>query len=212
LTCSDKPTHFKLLRTIKNMKKHVWLALVILTVAGRLVANSTTSAFEARGIANKQLNEKVRDKVIQIFGAQSGVGLYPVSWKILFWDATAAQNGRSVTVKDGAISEIKDGYTQLEQMRLAAYKQEEVIDIKLLKWDSSSALDKVMKMPVLKEVKLSSVEFLLTKGDGAVQPIWNLKLFADNAGEKVEIGQVRMSAESGEVFEIKLQLEKLKKS
>jgi hypothetical protein len=194
------------------MKKHVWLALVILTAASNLFASSTTSAFEARGIANKQLNEKVRDKVIQIFGEQSKVGLYPVSWKILFWDATAAQNGRSVTVKDGAISEIKDGYTQLEKMRLAAYKQDEVIDIKLLKWDSSSALDKVMKMPALKDVKLSTVEFLLTKGDGAVQPIWSLTLFADNAGEKVEIGQVRMSAESGEVFEMKLQLEKLKKS
>ncbi len=191
------------------MKNKMWISLLLMSVGGLFAANPP-SAFDARSIAEKKVDEPVRGKVIQMQGAQSAVGLYPTTWKILFWDATAAQNGRAVTVKDGVVSEIKDGYMELEHLRLAAYKQEEIIDPQRLKWDSSSALSKVMKMPALRDVKLSSAEFLLTKNEGAVQPIWHLKLFADKAGQRVEIGQVKMSAESGEVFEISLQLEKLK--
>jgi hypothetical protein len=190
--------------------KYNALKFLLIIGAGNLFAASPPSAFEARGIAEKQVNVQSQGKVIQMFGAHSTVGLYPTSWKILFWDPTAAQNGRLITVKDGAVNEIKDGFTELEHLRLAAYKENEIINVQHLKWDSSAALNNVMKMPALKDVKLSSVEFLLTKSEGAVQPLWHLKLFSDKAGTEVEIGQVNVSTETGEIFELKLQLEKLK--
>ena len=194
------------------MKKNTWMLLTLVGVGSLyagLFQNSPPSAFDARGIAEKKVSEKAHDQVIHMYGVRSSDGLYPTTWKILFWDSTAAQNGRSVTVSKGEVSEIKDGYTELEHVRLAAYKQDEVIDSKLLKCDSTDALAKVMKAPALKGVKLSSVEFMLAKNEGAVQPIWNLKLSTDHAGKEIEIGQVKMSAETGEIFTMSLQLEKM---
>jgi hypothetical protein len=190
------------------IKNSVWNLLLAFT-AGSLFAGSTPSAFEARTIAEKHVPAKTQGKVIQIFGEQTTAGLYPKTWRVLFWDTTASQHGRVITVKEGVVSEIKDGFTDLEHLRLASYKEDEVINSHDLKWDSSKALDKVLQLPSLKEVKVSSVEFLLTKNSGAVQPLWRLRLFSDKAGTEVEVGQVNVSAETGEIFELKLQLEKL---
>lgn len=187
----------------------LWLWCIGNMSAG-LFEHSPKTAFEARAIASDKVNESARTKLIQVYGERSKVGLHPVLWRFLFWDGTASQSGRAVTVVNGVVEEIRDGYTELDKLRLAAYKEDEIMDPAQLKVNSNEALKKITKLGSLKDVKLSSTEFLLSKSKGNVQPIWHVKLFADKAGTEVEVGQITMSANTGEMFEVNLSLEKLK--
>ena len=139
----------------------------------------------------------------------------PVEWQILFYDPYAGQDGVRVTVSGNTITNIRDGYTQMDKFRVFAYKQEEVIDQGKLKIDSKDLLEILKRSSALKEIKISSVNLWLRKDDkGPMAPaIWEANLFASNTkGDKeVEFGFARVSAESGQVMELKMDLKKLGK-
>lgn len=178
------------------------------------------TAFQARDIANREVNDKAKNQVVQILGEKTSLGLTPVEWKVLFWDPLAEQDGTIVTVAGNTVTKIQDGYTQLGEFRMAAYKMEEIIDPKGLKIDSSDALAAVQRNTTLKDVKLTSVGFFLRK-ENTQKPltpgIWFLDLYAQSAKNKegkskeIKIGTAKVSADTGQVIGMDVDLKKLGK-
>ncbi|MDD5260421.1 MAG: hypothetical protein PHD76_01090 [Methylacidiphilales bacterium] len=189
---------------IKTALCSVFLALLL------GVQSFALTAFEARDLAKKQVNDTARKSLLQIYGKAGTVGVLPMEWQILFYDPYAAQDGSMVTVSGNAITSIRDGYTQMDQFRVFAYKQEEIIDQSKLKIDSRDLLSILKNSSALKDVKISSVNLWLKKDDsGPLSPaVWIAHLFGPNAkGDKeVEFGYARVSAQTGQVMQLKLDL------
>lgn len=173
------------------------------------------SAFKAVEIARREVNDEAKGKLVQVVGPPSSVGLMPVEWEILFYDPYADQHGVKVTVSGTAITRIQVGYTQLDKMRLFAYKLEEVIEKKTLKVDSAAAVQALQRSTPLKNIKLSSVALWLRKeGKGPLAPgIWVVELFAPDAKntKEIKIGEGRVSAQTGQVLSLKVDQKKIEK-
>jgi hypothetical protein len=163
------------------------------------------TAFEARPYAEKMLNDQSRNKLVRIVGKR-GNGIEPQSWKFLSYDPYAKQNGRVVTITGKAVSEIRDGYSELDHLRVASYKESEIIPISQMKVDSNKAFNVVQNTAQLNKVKITSVQYVLekTSSKGPVAPVWKLTLYADVKGHEKEIGQAKISAETGQVYELKI--------
>jgi hypothetical protein len=183
-----------------------------LLLAALLAAFTTTSfgltAFQARPIAEKMLNDQARGKLIKIIGKR-GYGAEPESWSYIFFDPYADQHGRWITVTGKSVTKITDGYSELEDFRFASYKEEEVIPKGALKVDSHQALAAVKKTAELKDIKISSASYQLSKKKGDVAPVWKIKLYADNGGSEVALGEAKVSAETGRVLEMEINRDKL---
>ena len=137
----------------------------------QLQAAKPLTAFQALQIAAKAATAEARNQVIAIEGPRSATELCPDVWKFVFWDPSAKQNGRLITVTRGQVTEIRDGFFELDKMRMLSYKQTEVILPKELKIDSDKALDVAVKSSTLQGVRLSSVTFSLRKDDDVGQAV-----------------------------------------
>jgi hypothetical protein len=193
-------------------------SLLLVAVASSVVAqNKPLTAFQAIELAKREVNDDARKSLVQVFGHRSSVGQMPVEWSILFFDPYAQQNGVMVRVAGNTIVSIQEGYTQMNRMRLAAYKLEEVIDPKTLKLDSPAVLQALQRSTPLKNITLTSVELWLRKEDKNPRApgIWNVTLFAmskpDTKGnsKEIEIGKARISSETGQILDMKLDLKKI---
>ena len=195
------------------MIKTAFYSLLLSLVLG--VQSYALTAFEARDLAKKQVNDVARKSLLQIYGKAGTVGVMPVEWQILFYDPYAGQDGSMVTVSGNSITGIRDGYTQIDQFRIFAYKQEEIIDQGKLKIDSKDVLDILKHSSALKDLKISSMNLWLKKEDKGplAQGVWLVNLFGPNAkgDAEVEFGTAKVSAETGQVSQLKLDLKKVGK-
>ncbi|MDX6766241.1 MAG: hypothetical protein SFU85_05580 [Candidatus Methylacidiphilales bacterium] len=173
------------------------------------------SAFAAQKLAAREVNDEAKKSLVQISGKKSSIGVMPIEWQILFYDPYADQNGTKVTVAGNTITRIEQGYTQVDKLRLAAYKLEEVIEPAKLRKDSSDVLDILNRSSELSKVKVSSIELWLHKeGKGPAAPaIWRTRIWAQAAGsdKEIDIGTARINAQSGQIVELKLDLKKIQK-
>jgi len=169
------------------------------------------TAYKAKKISENSIPSTVMNNVIQIYGDRSKLSPHPRTWRILFWDPSAEQNVRAGTVTGERVIEVKSGYVELEKLRLAAYKPEEVVMAGALMVDSNQALEKVIQAMQLQKVTLSSVEYWLKKAKDASYPVWYLTLFIERGGQEIEIGNARMSAQTGEIFECVLKKDEMLK-
>lgn len=186
--------------------------LALSSLALLLMASSglAATAFEARQIAEKMLSDQARGKLVKVV-AQKGESVTPDSWRFIFYDPFASQNGRLIVITGKAVTEIRDGYVEIDQVRLAAYKEDEIIPNNELKIDSDKALAIVQKAALMQSIKLSTVQYELKKSKGNVAPVWTLTLYADVKGASTEIGTAKLSAETGQIFDLKIDNQKLSK-
>lgn len=199
------------------MKRLALLLLVSLSLSP-LQANSNLTAFQALEVAKKQVNAESRSRLVQIIGKKSAISVMPVEWAVLFFDPNAEQSGILVTIAGNSVIKVQDGYTQMDKFRLAAYKLEEVIDPKTLKVDSNKAVEGIERSSILNGLKLSSATLYLHKeGKAPMDPgIWEIVLYAlpklppgKSQVTEVKIGTARVSAETGQVLELKIDLKKV---
>ncbi len=197
--------------------KMITLALMMIGLTGLLSSQSTPAdltkpfpqtAFQAKRIAERSVPPTVVNNVLQIYGERNKLTIAPRTWKILFWDPSAEQNVRSVTVTDDRVVEVKAGYVELDKLRLAAYKMDETIIAGSLMVDSNQALEKVRATMQLQNITLSSVEYWLKKEKDHTYASWKLILYVAQGGEEVELGHASISAQTGELLECVLKRDK----
>jgi hypothetical protein len=135
----------------------------------------------------------------------------PTSWVFLYFDPNAKQCGRQITVTGGAVTRILEGYVEAGKFRLAAYKEEESFKSESLKIDSTQALQIVKTAGQVKNSEVSSVLFDLRHSTHDDVPVWKVTILADRDGKEVNIGYGRVSATTGQIYELQLNLEKVRK-
>jgi len=203
---------------MKRLALLLLLSLSLGTLHSAPAPSATITAFQALDLAKSQVNPESRNRVLQIIGKKSSVSVTPVEWSILFFDPNAQQSGILVTVAGSTVIKVQDGYTQMDKFRLAAYKLDEVIDPKTLKIDSSKAYESLTRSTLLNGVRISSVNFLLRKeGKSPADPgVWNVVIYAlpkaiqgKSQVAEVEIGKARVSAETGQVLSLTIDLKKV---
>jgi hypothetical protein len=189
------------------------LAALCLSLAASAASAQHISAFTAHKIASREVNDIAKKSLVQIHGPKSSVGVLPIEWQVLFYDPYADQNVTKVTVAGNTITRIQQGYVQMDRLRLAAFKQEEIIDPAKLRKDSNEILQILQRSTELKNVKITSIALSLMKeGKGPLAPgIWHARLWAfrDGTNQEVEFGRARVNAESGQILELKYDLKKL---
>jgi len=190
-----------------------FLAALVLGFSTASLSAQAISAFAAQKIATREANDIAKKSLVQIHGPKSSVGVLPIEWQILFYDPYADQNVTKVTVAGSTITRIEQGYVQMDRIRLAAFKQEEILSPAQLRKDSNDILAILQRSTELQKVKITSVAFALMKeGKGPTAPgIWHARLWAvaDGTDKEVEFGKARVNAESGQILELKYDLKKL---
>lgn len=191
------------------MKRLVYLLFCALVFSPSAWA---VTAFKAKDIAGKELNNEAKNKLVEVYGPRAPHGILPVEWRLVFYDPYAKQDGRMVRVAGDKVVEIDEGYTQLDRFRLAAYKPEEIIDPAHLKIDSNEVMGVLKRSTPLRDVKISSLEMRLRKeSKGPIPPVWNVRIYAVNANEKeTEIGMARIASNTGQILELKINTDRLK--
>lgn len=166
------------------------------------------TALQDLAIAEKVVSPTVHGKLVWIRATEEK-GVAPPSWSYLFFDTYAKQNGRLIVVTGGVVTKIDEGLVELDHGRLAAYKDSEVMGRAELKLDSSAALNLVRTTSGIDKIPLSTVHYILQLDDNTQVPTWDLTLYALREGDEVEFGHARVSAVTGQIFTMDVELNKL---
>lgn len=194
------------------MNKSLFLTLALTLFS--FSSSQALTALAAKDVAKREVNDISKKSLLQIHGKRGSIGVYPLEWEILFYDPYADQEGTKVKVAGNVITQISQGYTQLDKVRFFAYKQEEIIDQARIKVDSKDIVPIVSRSSALNNVKVTSVDLSLAKAEkgplGAAT--WTATLYAKNLkSEEVSFGKAKINAESGQIIDLKIDLRKLGK-
>lgn len=197
-----------------NVMKHVFgfTLLLVLSFTVALAEKDSLTAYEARDLAKREVNDIAREKVVQIIGHKNPSAVAPKKWEVLFYDPAADQDGRMVEVVGRGVTIIKEGYVQLDQLRLAAYKPEEIINPDDMKVDSSKILEILKRSTELEKLPISGLQLWLRKpSKGNVPPVWYVTIYAANhkSGKEVELGEAEISAKTSQILRLEIHPEKL---
>jgi len=180
--------------------------LSVLATAGTRLSASEPTAFELIKEGNKHVGEDAKDKIVQIWSDRSVGTLTPNIWHIVFYDPDASLKATEVTFAAGKKQSVKRPTRLLEPIT-GAHKQ---LSREKLKLDSDKAIEIATKDPLLKNLKLTSTQLWLERGDDA--PKWKVRLWAEklrNSTRTADIGQVFISADDGKVIERDLHINRV---
>jgi hypothetical protein len=179
------------------------LALLALAwgAAGPGPAAAGTTAFDLAREGDKVIPPLAKDKLLRMQSEKSAVSLTPDVWHIDYLDPTVAFKTTEVTFVNGKVKEI----TRPKHV-MDAFSGSRQLSWRRLKINSDRALAIALKEPALKKVHLQATQFWLERtAQGAT---WKIRFWAARKAEplqSVQIGDVQLSAETGEVLKADLQ-------
>lgn len=171
-----------------------------LIVAGGLVPAvnaAEMTAFELAREGNRYVSDEAKDKIVQIRSEKSVNSLTPIIWYVVYYDADARFKATEVKFGAGKKLEVTRPFRMFERIR-RDYKP---LNVKELKIDSDKAMETATKDPLLEKLTLKATQLWLERGDEG--PTWRVRLWAAklrNPNAQADIGEVHISAESGEVL------------
>ena len=195
---------------MKNLKLGwtYWLAgLVCFSVLGSgLVRGADPAAFELIKEGNRYVGEQSKDKVLEIYSDKSIGGLVPSIWYIVYYDPDAKSGRAEVKFGAGRQMGVKRNWRPFG----GGGTLDKVIDLKKLKCDSNQAIKTATAEPLLAKLTIKATQLWL-ENTGAV-PAWKLRLWAGKLSKPdttVDIGEIFISAETGEVIKSDLRIDKV---
>jgi hypothetical protein len=164
------------------------------------------TALELIKEGNRYLGEQSKDKVLAIHSDKSIAGITPNIWYVAYYDPDAPL--KRAEVKFGAGQEM--GVRREGNPFGGAGSLDKLLDVKKLKVDSDRALKTATAEPLLAKLTLKATQLWLENSGGA--PVWKVRLWAAKLNKPdatAEIGDVFISAESGEVTKRDLHINKV---
>jgi hypothetical protein len=171
------------------------------------VAALPDSAFQARDVAvaslpPSALNAAGQAQLLKIRGKRSETQPTPTTWTFEFFDPKAAGHSRIVSVSD---HRVVDNGTRVTYI-MSPYTPANILPDDII--DSTQALQ--IAQQLVPTTPVSGSEFALSQEKNAA-PLWTVTIWAKNpAGEDVELGDVVMLAEKGDLISNTLKPERLK--
>lgn len=180
-------------------------AALLLSAATLLAADKEPTAFELIKEADRYVGEQAKGKVVQIRSEKSVGTLVPKVWFVVLHDPTATFKAVEVKFAAGKMIDVKRPFRVIE---LAGGIQE--MDRDKLKLDSDDAIEKALAEPILKDIKVKSVQAKLENAETG--PVWRVRLWAAKVSKPnthVDIGRVTVTADDGKVIETDIKLNRL---
>ena len=165
------------------------------------------SALQARAVAESSLPTGTlgpdgHAPILRIRGKRSVSQLIPTTWTFDFFDPKAAGHARIVSVSD---HRVVDNGTRVTFI-MSPYTRANVLPADII--DSTQALQ--IAQQLLPTLQISSSEMMLSQEKNSA-PFWTVTVWVRDAhGEEVELGDVVMLAEKGDVISTHLKPERLK--
>jgi serine/threonine protein kinase len=165
------------------------------------------SALQARNVAENSLPRDLlgpdgHAPLLRIRGRRDPGQLTPTTWTFEFFDPHAAGHAQIVSVRDHRVVDHGERVTDI----ISPYTKANILPADII--DSIQALDIAQQQ--IPGVQVSSSEFALSQEKNSA-PFWTVTLWARNAqAEEVELGDLVMLAEKGDVISNHLQPERLK--
>jgi hypothetical protein len=180
------------------------LCVAMLFATGLLSsASAASTAFQNLAVADAVVSTHVHGKLIWI-RSLTGKGVDRRRWSYLFYDPYADSNGRLVVVVNGAVTKVDQGFVELDHFRMLPYKESEILPKSELKIDSDRALAEVQQAGHIENVPLTTVHYTLEMSDENAVPVWSLTIYCPRNGDEIECGHARVSADTGQIFELKI--------
>jgi serine/threonine protein kinase len=165
------------------------------------------SALQARDVAENSLPRELlgpdgHAPLLRIRGKRDPGQLTPTTWTFDFFDPHAAGHAQIVSVRDHRVVDNGERVTFI----ISPYTKANILPADVI--DSTQALDIAQQQ--ISGVQASSSEFALSQEKNSA-PFWTVTLWARNTdAEEVELGDVVMLAEKGDVISNHLRPERLK--
>lgn len=169
-------------------------------------ASSDATAFQLMKEGNKYIGEQSKDKVVQVRAEKSIGTTTPNIWYVVYYDPTATLKAVEVKFGAGKMLTVQRPLRLLEPL----FDKSEPLDRTKLKVDSDAAIKTALKEPLLAKLKIVATAPKLE--DSETGPVWRVKLWAQKLNDKtvdVDIGQVIISPESGEVLKTDLHINRV---
>ena len=194
---------------MKNLKvvRLPWLAgLLCFFVLGTWTAcGADPTAFDLIKEGNRYLGEQSKDKVLEIRSDKSLAGLTPSIWYVVYYDPDAKSNRAEVKFGAGRQMGIKRNWRPFG----GGGTMDKLLDLKKLKADSDKVIKTAIAEPLLAKLTLKATQLWLE--NSGLTPTWKVRLWAAKLSKPdatVEIGEILISAESGEVVKSDLHISK----
>ncbi len=178
---------------------------LLLSALPLLAADKEPTAFELAKEGNRYVGEQAKDKIVQIRSERSVGTLTPKVWYVIYFDPTATFKSVEVKFAAGKMLDVKRPLRMIEMIGDAS----KAMDHDKLKIDSDAAIEKALAEPILKDIKVKSLEAKLE--NTSFGPVWRLKLWGEkvNGRDIVDIGRISVTADDGKVIETDIHLNRL---
>jgi hypothetical protein len=164
------------------------------------------TAFDLIKEGNRSLGEQSKDKVLEIRSDKSVAGLTPNIWYLVYFDPDAKSKRAEVKFGAGRQMGIKREWRPLR----GGGSTDKILDLKKCKVDSDRAIKIATAEPLLDKLTLKATQLWLDN-TGAT-PLWKIRLWAAKLKKPdatVDIGEIFISAESGDVVKSDLHINKV---
>jgi hypothetical protein len=166
------------------------------------------TGFQMEAVAAKVVSPSVRGKLIWA-RATEGPGVDPSKWSFLFYDPYADENGRHIVVINGGVTQIEQGFVELDHARLLSYKPSEIMPAAKLKFDSDRALAAVLAVANIENVHLSTVHYELSQSQDNDVPVWKITIYRMWHANEARLCTARVSAFTGQIFSLDVDRSKI---
>lgn len=192
------------------------LRVFALGVLGASWANAAqaeeATAFELAKQGNQFVGKKSKDKIVEIRSDKSAGSLSPQTWHIVYYDPDTAFKAVEVQFVAGRKVKVSRPARVLE----SAAAENEPLPPEALKVDSDKALAIIRKVPDLEKFKLTASQWKLERrAHDDPHPVWRVSLWGRRDRDPAEdgrLGEIVVSASTGDVLETDLQLDRLRES
>ena len=165
------------------------------------------TAFELIKEGNRSLGEQSKDKVLDIHSDKSIASLTPNIWYVAYFDPDAPKKRVEVKFGAGRQMGVKRG---MPTPFGAGGSLDKVLDLKKLKFDSDHAIKTATTDPLLAKLTIKATQLWLENSAGTA--VWKVRLWAVKLRKPdatADIGDIFISAESGEVVKSDLHINKV---
>ena len=194
------------MKTKSNYSNLLAICAVLLSALAPAFAGSQPTAFQLAKDGNRFVGEPSRSKVLEIYSDKSIAGLTPSIWHVAYFDPDA--RSKVVEVKFGA--GLKMDVSRPWKLLGGSGKEENVLDLKKFKVDSDGAIKTATTQQLLQPFTLKYTQLWLRRGDDGLS--WKVRIWAAKLGKAdsiVEIGDIYISPEDGQVIRADLHIDRL---
>ncbi len=185
---------------------HILAALLVALGLGWSARAGELTAYQLIKEGNRYVGEDAKDKIVQIRSEKSIGTLTPNIWYVVFYDPDATFKATEVKFGAGQKLDVKRPMRMLEPVT----GDDKKLDRKKMNVDSDKAINTATKDPLLQNLKLTSSQLWLQRGEDG--PVWKVRLWAAklrNPSADANIGDVYVSADDGKVVRRDLHIDRV---